>query len=98
QGTLSADGVEVSASYPADKLRIYSARGPQAGRIENGKITFPPLNGLPPNQFATFVISAQALQPGDARLRVKMSALSIPTPLVQEEATQIIAPINGGRR
>jgi uncharacterized repeat protein (TIGR01451 family) len=95
QGTLAADNVEVSVAYPPDKLRAYSARGAQAGRVENGKITFPALNGLPPNQFATFQINAQALQPGDARLRVSTTALSIPTPLVQEEATQIIAPLNG---
>lgn len=96
QGTLAADNVEVSATFPPALLRILAARGPQNGRVDKDKITFPPLNGLPPNQVATFSVNAQALQAGDARFRVSTTALSIGTPVVQEEATRIIAPINGG--
>jgi uncharacterized repeat protein (TIGR01451 family) len=89
QGTLPADDIQIGADVPK-QLRPTSARGASNGSIEGQRVTFPAVNGLQPSQTATFTVTAQALEQGDARFHVEMSTPTANNPVIAEEATQIL--------
>ncbi|HLW67086.1 MAG TPA: hypothetical protein VKS79_17360 [Gemmataceae bacterium] len=88
-GTLPADDIQIGADVPK-QLRPTSARGAANGTIEGQRVTFPAINGLQPNQTATFTVTAQALEQGDARFHVEMRTPTAKNPIIAEEATQIL--------
>jgi uncharacterized repeat protein (TIGR01451 family) len=94
QGTLPADDIQITADLK--KLRPMDARGAATGTIDGQRVTFPAINALQPNQTATFLVTAQALDAGDARFHVEMRTPTATNPIVTEEATQIMTrTLNG---
>jgi uncharacterized repeat protein (TIGR01451 family) len=90
QGTLPADQIQVIAEVPG-LMKPLGGRGPQAPATVSGNtVRFPPINNLPPNQVATLMVYAQAVDQGDARFRVSVQSPSLATPLITEEATRIL--------
>jgi hypothetical protein len=58
---------------------------------EAGRIAFDPLSDLPPKAEVVFRIQAQALRPGDQRIRVEVTSEELRTPIVKEESTNVFA-------
>src|SRR5262249_21086964 len=93
-GTLPADQIEITADLPK-QLKPLDARGAALGSFTGQRVTFPAINGLQPNQVATYVITAQALEAGDARFHVEMHSPTATNPVVTEEATRILTRTPG---
>jgi Domain of unknown function DUF11 len=96
-GTQNLKGVAISAEVPSEKLRATRATGPGlAGRIVEDaaskcfKVTFPAVESLAPNAELTFVIEAEGLVPGDARVKFEARSTSQSQPLRAEEPTRIL--------
>jgi uncharacterized repeat protein (TIGR01451 family) len=94
QGTLPLDQVDVSATVDS-LMRSLGGRGLQQVAPRGNVVTFPAINNLQPNQTATLYVFAQAVEGGDARLRVTVQSATM-QPIVAEEATRILTPL--GRR
>lgn len=93
QGTLAADGVEVTAFVPPE-LKAVRALGAKDARIDaSGKVTFPALDELRPGETATFTVEADAAQAGDARFRAEVRSKHLRSPLKEEQSTRV----TGGR-
>jgi uncharacterized repeat protein (TIGR01451 family) len=98
-GTQAARAVRVTAEMPRTPrtMRLTRATGPgPAGKIADEEekdsftVTFPALDSLAPNAEATFVIEAEALMPGDVRVRFEARSASQAQPLHAEETTKVL--------
>jgi uncharacterized repeat protein (TIGR01451 family) len=89
QGSLPGNQVEIKALAPKE-MRIINATGPSTPRIEGQAVTFPPVDGLQPNQTFAYTVEVEALAPGDVRFKVDLLAQTLGgVPVVEEESTQI---------
>src|SRR5262249_17017926 len=91
QGTLPLDQVDISATLPPI-MHALGGRGLQPVAPRGNAVTFPAISNLQPNQTATIYVFAQAVEAGDARVRVAVQSPSLAQPVVTEEATTILAP------
>lgn len=94
QGSLPGNQVEVLAVVPA-QMRVLNARGPTPHRLEGQRLSFQPLDALPPKQKVLYVVEVQAMQGGDARFRVELRGSTLSEPVVAEESTTIFTAGNG---
>lgn len=92
QGTLPLDAVDVSAEIPP-LMRAIGGNGPQWVAARGNRIVFPALRQIAPNQTVTIQAMAQAIEGGDARVRIVVQSPSLPQPIISEEATQILPPL-----
>ncbi len=90
QGSKEAKGVRVTVTTPPG-LRITQAEGPVRYYTEAGRIIFDPIPDLPPKSEITFRVTAQAVRPGDQRIRVEVTSDELRTPIVKEESTNVFA-------
>lgn len=96
QGSLPGTQVGIIAIVPPE-MQILKANGPGQPRIEGQKITFPPVDSVPPNGQVSYTVDVKALKEGDVRFRVELRSLTLGTqPVIEEESTRIYAPIPGG--
>jgi uncharacterized repeat protein (TIGR01451 family) len=95
QGSLPGNQVTVAAVVPP-QLRVVTANGPAQPRIEAGRVTFPPVDSLPPGQKMVYTVEVQALQAGDVRFRVELTSSTLTEPVIEEESTNVYAPPPGG--
>jgi hypothetical protein len=89
RGTVSARGVEVTAIAPFE-LKAVRGSGKTDGRIDNGKVTFAPLEELQPNESAVFVVETEAAAVGDARFRAEVRAGHLNNPLREEQSVRVV--------
>lgn len=94
QGTLAMDQIGVIADIPKE-LRPLDALGARRGTINGQVVTYPVIESLPPGQTVVFIIVAQATAEGDTRFRAAVKAMSMPAPIISEEATRIIPGVRG---
>ena len=90
QGSKAATNIIVSAIMPAE-MKPLAAEGPTKHVIEGAKVTFEPLPRLSPKGDTVFRIRAQALRPGDARVKVQLMADELRQPVTKEESTRVYA-------
>ena len=92
RGTLEGNQVEIVAIVPPE-LKVVNTRGPnRPPRIEGNRLIFPLIDAVPAGQKLQYFIDTQALQPGDARLRVELRTSTLREPVVKEESTTVYAP------
>jgi uncharacterized repeat protein (TIGR01451 family) len=91
QGSLVGKEVQITADVPP-QLRILDVRGPVQPKFQGQRITFPPVEVLPPKQMLTYEVDVQALQPNDAHFHVELHSPDITDPVTVEESTTIYAP------
>ncbi len=91
QGSAAASNIGLTV-VATDQFKVASARGPSAAKQDGNRVTFTPLAALAPGAEAAFVVNCQAVQAGEARIRVELSAdqLTPGTSLKQEESTTIV--------
>jgi uncharacterized repeat protein (TIGR01451 family) len=92
QGTLAARQVTLSVALSSLHLRPRFGTGPTVGRVEQDRVTFVPLEIVEPGQAVAYRVEAEALQAGDARVRVELRSDTTTTPVVTEEATRVVEP------
>jgi uncharacterized repeat protein (TIGR01451 family) len=87
-GSLPGDHVQVTATIPA-QMRVLTAYGPTAYRVDGGRILFAPLASLSPGQMLTYIVEVGALKAGEARFRAELTTGTMREPLVKEESTNV---------
>ncbi|HEX3147449.1 MAG TPA: hypothetical protein VHR66_05155 [Gemmataceae bacterium] len=100
-GTQVAKAIVITAEVPSESLRATRATGPgQTGKISEDKdkrcftVKFPTVDTLAPNAELTFVVEAEALVPGDVRVKFEARSASQSQPLRAEEPTRILGKEN----
>ena len=91
QGGAAAGNIGLTVILP-DQLKFSIARGPTAHQQDRDRITFAPLATLGPGAAEVYRVTVQAQRPGEARLRVELTAnqLAPGNPLKQEESTLVV--------
>jgi uncharacterized repeat protein (TIGR01451 family) len=88
QGTKAATNVQVSCDIPAG-MKVVSAEGESAHKIQDGRLVFEPLEQLAPKADTLYRVRAQGLQPGDQRITVQVNTDDLEQPIRREESTQV---------
>lgn len=88
-GSLTLTDVDLLGTVPSP-LRPLFGSGPTLVTVERNQVVFGRLLRLEPGRSATFRFEAEALQSGDARVRVEAKCPALPGPVIQEEATRIV--------
>jgi hypothetical protein len=96
QGTLPANQIDVVATAPAP-LQALAAYGPQNGQINGQNITYPTIPSLQPGQAVTLTVVVQGVKEGDARFHAEASVPTMPSKLIEEQATRIVPGMNRGQ-
>jgi uncharacterized repeat protein (TIGR01451 family) len=95
QGSLAGNQVAIVATVPPE-MKLLSASGPTAYRIEGDRVIFAPLDALAPRQAVSYSVEVQALKSGDVRFLAELTSATLSAPVKEEESTRIYAP--GERR
>jgi uncharacterized repeat protein (TIGR01451 family) len=88
QGSKAASNVQIAALLPPE-LKATHAEGPSREAVEDHRVQFEPLARLAPKSDATFRIRAQALGPGDLRVKVQLVTDEMRQPITKEESTRV---------
>jgi uncharacterized repeat protein (TIGR01451 family) len=96
-GSLPGNQVQITATVPR-QLHVLSLDGPSKPALDGNRVAFPPVDGLQPRQSFVYTIEAQALQPGDVRFHVELRDATQREPVVKEQSTNIVPPLNGTGR
>ena len=88
QGTKAAGNVQISVDLPPG-LKVISAEGESAHKIQDGRLVFEPIQQLAPKADTVFRIRAQGLQPGDQRITVQVNTDDLEQPIRREESTRV---------
>jgi uncharacterized repeat protein (TIGR01451 family) len=97
QGTDPATNVRVEALVPP-QLAITRVTGPSDNRREGQRIFFQPLT-LPSKGEARYQVYVKALQPGDVRFKVDLTADQLTSgPVHEEESTTLYRDVPNGRQ
>ncbi|WP_347243952.1 hypothetical protein [Thermogutta sp.] len=88
QGTKEATNVQVMVILP-EGLRPLAGEGPTTNTINGSEVLFGKLPRLPAKAEAVFRVRAQAIAPGDQRVRVQILSDDIRLPITKEESTQV---------
>jgi uncharacterized repeat protein (TIGR01451 family) len=89
QGTLPAADVKIEAQVPA-QMKLVEAKGPSQFQATGRNVVFLPLQSLPAKQTVEYTIEVEALEPGDARFEARLTTLTLPEPIIAQEATNIL--------
>ena len=87
-GSLPGDRIQMTATIPA-QMRLLTAYGPTAYRVDGSRITFAPLAALSPGQMATYIVEVGAPKAGEVRFRAELTTGTMREPLVKEESTNV---------
>jgi hypothetical protein len=91
QGTLAAKQIAVSATLQPAVLPRF-ATGPTLNQLQGERVDFAPLGQIEAGQAVEYRIEGEAKQAGEARLSVEVRSDASPTPMVSEQATQVVVP------
>jgi uncharacterized repeat protein (TIGR01451 family) len=94
QGSLPGNQIEIMALVPAE-MKIINVNGPSTPRIEGQRITFAPVDSLAPQQMLRYTVEVEALRPGDVRFRAELRSSTLSGPVIEEESTNVYAPVPG---
>lgn len=88
EGSMAATNMIVSALFPAE-MKPVRAEGPAKYALDRHAVQFEPIPRLEPKGEATFRIRAQAIQPGDLRVKVQVQTDDMRQPVLKEENTRV---------
>jgi uncharacterized repeat protein (TIGR01451 family) len=98
QGSLPGTNVTIVAIVP-DNFKISNTTGPGQPKIEGQKISFPPIDSVPPGAALKYTVEVEAVKEGDARFHVELRSLTLGTqPVIEEESTAVVGPVPPGGR
>jgi uncharacterized repeat protein (TIGR01451 family) len=96
-GTLPGSQVVITATVPP-QMQVVHTDGPTKARIDGQKVIFAPVDGPAPRQTLTYSVEVQAVREGDVRFQVELTANTLVAPVIKQESTNILAPVNGAQR
>jgi uncharacterized repeat protein (TIGR01451 family) len=96
QGSLPGNQVQIVAIIPP-QMRVVSAQGPSAYRIEGQRVLFAPVDSLPAGQKLNYTVEVEAVQIGDVRFRIELQSSTLREVVIEEESTRIYQPLTGNR-
>jgi uncharacterized repeat protein (TIGR01451 family) len=98
QGQLPLTNVVVAATVPP-QLALTRATGPADHRPDGPRVVFDPVT-IPAEREARYEVEVRALQPGDARFKVELTAdqLRAGGPVHEEESTTVVRDLPAARR
>ena len=88
QGSAPSTNIVVVCGIE-DNMRYVSSSGSSAGTIEDGTLTFAPLESLAPKAKATWRVIVTALKVGDTRFKTTMKTDELTRPVEETEATRV---------
>ena len=88
EGSIAAANLQITALFPPE-LKPLRADGPGRSTIDRRTVQFEPMARLEPKGEATFRIRAQAIQPGDLRVKVQVQTDDMHQPVTKEENTRV---------
>ncbi len=88
QGSKAASRVMIGALLPPE-LKPVSAEGPAQHRIDGQRVIFEAMPRLAPKADITYRIVAQAVSPGDSRIKVQVQTDDMNEPVTKEESTRV---------
>lgn len=88
QGTKAATNVQVAVELPPG-LKLISAEGEAAHKVQDGRVLFEPVAQLAPKADTVFRLKAQGLQAGDQRINVQVNTDDLQQPIRREESTRV---------
>jgi uncharacterized repeat protein (TIGR01451 family) len=95
QGSLPGSQVEILAVVPPE-LRIISANGPTRPQVNGQRITWPPVDGVQPQQMLHYTVEAEGVKAGDARFHAELRSATLSDPVVEEESTAVVGALPPG--
>lgn len=87
-GSKTENDIRLVIQVP-DKMEFKSAESPVRYTVQNGTVTFDPIERLVPKGDAIVRVHAKALQPGSVRFKVQLTSASLTEPVTKEESTRI---------
>lgn len=90
-GSAPTSRIELKAIV-SELMKPIRATGPTRETVAGRLITFDKVDNLQPGQTITFQFECEALKDGDARFRVEYTSDLNAAPLIEEQATRVIAP------
>jgi len=88
QGSAPSTNIEIVCNLE-DNVRYISSSGSSSGTIENGTLTFAPLENLAPKAKATWRVIITAMKEGDTRFKTTMNTDELTRPVEETEATRV---------
>jgi uncharacterized repeat protein (TIGR01451 family) len=94
EGSIAASNLQITALFPPE-LKPLHADGPGRGMIDRRTaaagfaVQFEPMARLEPKGEATYRVRAQAIQPGDLRVKVEVQTDDMHQPVTKEENTRV---------
>ena len=88
EGSIAAANLQITALFPPE-MKPLRAEGAARGMIDRHTVQFEPIPRLDPKGEATFRVRAQALQPGDLRVKVLVQTDDMHQPVTKEENTRV---------
>lgn len=88
QGSADGTDVVITAELPPSQ-RLVATDGPTAANIDGRVITFTSLPEIDPGATVRWTVTVEAIEPSDARFRVKMTAAELESSVDETEATNL---------
>lgn len=88
EGSIAASNLQITALFPPE-LKPLHADGPGRSAIDRRTVQFEPMARLEPKGEATYRVRAQAIQPGDLRVKVEVQTDDMHQPVTKEENTRV---------
>ena len=88
QGTKAATNVRIVADLPPG-LKLTSAEGETAHKLDQNRVVFEPLQSLAPKADTVYRLRVQGLQVGDQRVAVEVKTDDLQQPIRHEESTRV---------
>lgn len=89
-GTVSARNVQVAALAPAEFKVVRATGGATEARPDgNGRVSFPAVDEVAPDQTLTFTVEVDVVQAGDARFKAEVTATHLKNPLREEQSARV---------
>lgn len=89
RGTAAANDVSLSVELPPE-LKVIDVQGPAKYTQNGNRLTFEPIESVPPGQQAVIKIVATAQAAAETRVRVQLHNSRLRQPLTQDESLLII--------
>ena len=88
QGSAPSTNIRIVCNLE-DNVRYVSSSGSSSGAIEDGTLTFAPLESLAPKAKATWRVIITAMKEGDTRFKATMNTDELTRPVEETEATRV---------
>jgi uncharacterized repeat protein (TIGR01451 family) len=88
QGAIADSNIQVVAEVP-EQFEVISVKGPTQPQTEGNRLTFAPVQTLPPGQRIVWNVTVRARAAGDVRFKTQLQSATLTEPVIETEATRL---------